>query len=75
MNCSRASDDNPVPVFLSRCIQYIEIEGLLTEGLYRCDDDDGDRDHDDHDYDPVLYSSTSDFLTFIPIIIQCNQFH
>ena len=56
MNCSRASDDNPVPVFLSRCIHYIEIEGLLTEGLYRCDDDDddGDRDHDDHDYDPVL---------------------
>ena len=31
----RASDDNPVPVFLSRCIQFIEIEGLLTEGLYR----------------------------------------
>ena len=33
-NC-RASDDNPVPIFLSRCIQYIELEGLRTEGLYR----------------------------------------
>ena len=31
----RASDDNPVPIFLSRCIHYIELEGLLTEGLYR----------------------------------------
>jgi len=31
----RASDDNPVPIFLSRCIQYIELEGLRTEGLYR----------------------------------------
>ena len=46
MNCCRASDDNPVPVFLSRCIQYIEIEGLLTEGLYRCDDDDDDANDD-----------------------------
>ena len=24
-----------MPVFLSRCIHFIEIEGLLTEGLYR----------------------------------------
>ena len=43
----RASDDNPVPVFLSRCIQYIELEGLLTEGLYRYDADaDADADAD-----------------------------
>jgi len=31
----RASDDNPIPVFLSRCIEFIETEGLLVEGLYR----------------------------------------
>jgi len=31
----RASDDNPIPVFLSRCIEFIEVEGLVTEGLYR----------------------------------------
>jgi len=31
----RASDDNPIPVFLSRCIEFIELEGLVTEGLYR----------------------------------------
>ena len=37
-NC-RASDDNPVPIFLSRCIQYIELEGLRTEGLYRYNKD------------------------------------
>merc|ERR1719323_486710 len=24
----RASDDNPIPVFLSRCIQFIESEGV-----------------------------------------------
>ena len=31
----RASDDNPIPVFLSRCIEFIETEGVATEGLYR----------------------------------------
>eukprot|EP00092_Neocalanus_flemingeri_P007704 GFUD01008320.1.p1 GENE.GFUD01008320.1~~GFUD01008320.1.p1 ORF type:complete len:1742 (+),score=284.79 GFUD01008320.1:752-5977(+) len=35
MDDFRASDDNPIPVFLSRCIEFIELEGLLTEGLYR----------------------------------------
>merc|ERR1712141_982942 len=31
----RASDEDPIPVFLSRCIEFIEVEGLATEGLYR----------------------------------------
>jgi len=31
----RASDDDPIPVFLSRCIDFIETEGVVTEGLYR----------------------------------------
>jgi len=31
----RASDTNPVPVFLSKTIQYIEAQGLDAEGLYR----------------------------------------
>lgn len=31
----RASDEDPIPVFLSICINFIEKEGLLTEGLYR----------------------------------------
>ena len=36
MNCNyRASDDDPIPVFLSRCIDFIETEGVVTEGLYR----------------------------------------
>jgi len=35
MDDFRASDDNPIPVFLSRCIEFIELEGLVTEGLYR----------------------------------------
>lgn len=35
MDDFRASEDNPVPVFLSRTIEYIEREGLDAEGLYR----------------------------------------
>jgi len=31
----RASDDDPIPLFLSRCIEFIETEGVATEGLYR----------------------------------------
>jgi len=31
----RASDEDPIPVFLSRCIEFIESEGVATEGLYR----------------------------------------
>jgi len=31
----RASEENPVPVFLSRTIEFIEQEGLDAEGLYR----------------------------------------
>ena len=31
----RASDEDPIPVFLSRCLQFIESEGVATEGLYR----------------------------------------
>jgi len=31
----RASDEDPIPIFLSRCIQFIESEGVATEGLYR----------------------------------------
>merc|ERR1719150_2289338 len=27
----RASDEDPIPVFLSRCIEFIEVEGLATE--------------------------------------------
>ena len=29
------ADDRPVPLFMELCIQYIEAEGLNTEGLYR----------------------------------------
>ena len=31
----RQSDDNPVPLFVEKCIQFIEKEGLGIEGLYR----------------------------------------
>ena len=31
----RASNEDPIPVFLSRCIQFIESEGVAIEGLYR----------------------------------------
>jgi len=31
----RASDEDPIPVFLSRCIRFIESEGVAIEGLYR----------------------------------------
>ena len=34
-NIFRASDEDPIPIFLSRCIQFIESEGVATEGLYR----------------------------------------
>merc|ERR1712141_240473 len=31
----RTSDDNPIPVFLQKAIEFIEKEGLDAEGLYR----------------------------------------
>ena len=31
----RTSDDNPIPVFLQKTIEFIEKEGLDAEGLYR----------------------------------------
>ena len=31
----KASDDNPIPVFLQKTIEFIEKEGLDAEGLYR----------------------------------------
>jgi hypothetical protein len=31
----KASDDNPIPVFLQKAIKFIEKEGLDAEGLYR----------------------------------------
>ena len=31
----RASDSNPLPVFLEKAITFIEKEGLDAEGLYR----------------------------------------
>ena len=31
----RASNEDPIPVFLRRCIQFIESEGVAIEGLYR----------------------------------------
>ena len=31
----RASDDNPIPIFLQKTIEFIEKEGLDAEGLYR----------------------------------------
>ena len=31
----KASDDNPVPIFLQKAIKFIEKEGLDAEGLYR----------------------------------------
>ncbi|XP_023343055.1 rho GTPase-activating protein 190 isoform X4 [Eurytemora carolleeae] len=35
MDDFRASEDDPIPVFLSRTIKFIELEGLDAEGLYR----------------------------------------
>ena len=31
----KTSDDNPIPVFLQKAIEFIEKEGLDAEGLYR----------------------------------------
>ena len=31
----KASEDNPIPIFLSKTIEFIEKEGLDAEGLYR----------------------------------------
>ncbi|KAG2463469.1 MYO9B protein, partial [Polypterus senegalus] len=33
--CSLASDKNPVPVVLQVLLEYVEIHGLYTEGIYR----------------------------------------
>lgn len=29
------SDSNPIPLFLEKCVRFIEEEGLDSEGIYR----------------------------------------
>ncbi|KAL0271513.1 UNVERIFIED_CONTAM: hypothetical protein PYX00_008585 [Menopon gallinae] len=35
LECYAQSDDNPLPLFLEKCVKFIEEEGLDSEGIYR----------------------------------------
>lgn len=57
------SEDNPIPLFVEKCIKFIEEEGLDSEGIYRVP---GNRAHVD-----LLFQKFDEgsFLIFILTVI------
>ncbi|XP_047740422.1 rho GTPase-activating protein 190 isoform X3 [Hyalella azteca] len=59
------SPDHPVPLFVDKCVQFIELEGLDSEGIYRVP---GNKIHVEHLSTKYKEDSSVDFATLdVPV--------